>query len=116
MGVSVEYHTEEDGLLYVFALNGVGDKYTTVYVNQDDVYKLKCILLPTNDWGADPFQESLEVRDEAQLYIEENLETEVDNGCMTYNQFIPLEYWDDVGVDHELVESVELELDGSREE
>jgi hypothetical protein len=116
MGFSIEHHVFEDGLLYVFALDREAKKHTVVYTKDDDVYRLKCIMLPTNEWGADPFQNAIESRDESKKYLVE-LGENVDNGCLTYNQFIPREHWESVeGVDHELIENTKLDIEDEIEE
>jgi hypothetical protein len=111
MGYSIDIHKQKDGLLYVFGLDGTGRKYTVVYNDGDKVKQLKCILLPNNEWGAEAFQSAIEARDESKRYLIENTGPNVENGCLTYNQFIPRKYWGELEIDTEIVRNTDIELE-----
>lgn len=98
MGVTIADSIETEGKLFVFVLNGVGEKHTVALEKENNgLYDFRYEFSPAEDWSGEVFQEVIEVRDEAFEYIREELGFSIASHCLSPTEQIILSpYWDEI--------------------
>lgn len=91
MGVQVQRLThDDDTTARVFVADRMGDEYAVVFDKTDTgTYHVRYIVLPTDEWNVDVFQDAMEVRDEAMLFLEAEHDVEATSGEMEMYQIVP---------------------------
>lgn len=105
MGVHIMDRVRKKDKLYYSVANELGEKYTVVLSEaKENEYSLNYILIPTNEWNGEIFQETIEVRGEVFSHIREELNGSIPKHCLSITQqIIPKEFWEDVDIDLSIV-------------